>query len=212
MSKKINKSSGSILSLICGIIGIFGCFAVIITNIIGIIVVEKHNPISETISALAINKYAWIQDTGLDLYAAAMIACAIGLYAWNLGGTKWKIGTVLLLLLGIDVIVIAEHNQYAGREEIGASIHIQCVYIFAFLFTALTLLLASGLRKVGRNWYRFSIGISLVWIVLAPIFFFVPTNIDGAYERFISLITIAWVAAISWLLIRKGQGKLSARL
>ena len=212
MSKNIDKSSGSTLSLICGIIGIFGCLAVIVTDVIGIIVVDDHNPISDTISALAIEKYAWIQDIGLDLYAAAMIACAIGLYAWNLGGTKWKIGTVLLLLLGIDVILIAEHNQYAGREGVGANIHIQCVYALAVLFTALTLLLASGLRKVGRNWYRFSIGIAIFWIVLAPIFFFVPTNIDGAYERFISLITIAWVAAISWLLIRKGQGKLSARL
>ena len=82
----------------------------------------------------------------------------------------------------------------------------------ALLFAALTLLLASGLRKAGRNWYRFSIGTAIFWIVLAPIFFFVPTNIDGAYERFISLITIAWVAAISWLLIRKGQGKLSQKI
>ena len=211
MNEAKNKSSGSKLSLICGIIGIFGCLAVIVADLIGIIVVDDHNPISDTISALAIEKYAWIQDTGLDLYAAGMIACAIGLYAWNLGGTKWKIGTVLLLLLGIDVILIAEHNQYAGREGVGANIHIQLVYALAVLFTALTLLLASGLRKVGRNWYRFSIGISLFWIVLAPIFFFVPTNIDGAYERFISLITIAWVAAMSWLLIRRGQGKLSKK-
>ena len=212
MNTKSSRSSSSKLSLICGFIGIFGCFAVIITDIIGILLVDDHNPISETISALAIEKYAWVQDTGLDFYAVGMIACAIALYNWKLGGTKWKIGTVLLLLLGIDVILIAEHNQYAGREGVGASIHIQCVYALAVLFAALTLLLASGLRKVGHNWYRFSIGTGIVWIVLAPIFFFVPTNIDGAYERFISLIMIAWVAAISWLLIQKGQGKLSARL
>ena len=85
-----DKSSNK-LSLVCGIIGIFGCISVIIADIIGIIVVEKHNPISETISALAITKSAWIQDTGLNLYAAAMIACAIGLYTWNLEGLRWKI-------------------------------------------------------------------------------------------------------------------------
>ncbi|MBE9042946.1 DUF998 domain-containing protein [Pleurocapsales cyanobacterium LEGE 10410] len=203
------KTSKSKLSLICGIIGIFGCFSAIVTDIIGIILVEDHNPISETISALAIKKHAWVQDTGLDLFAAAMLACAIGLYAWNLGKTRWKIGAVCLGLLGIDVILIAEHNQYAGREGVGASIHIQCVYALAILFAALTLLLSFGLRKVGRSWYRYSIGTSIVWTVLSPIFFFVPTNIDGAYERFISLIMIAWVAAISWLLIKKGQGRLS---
>lgn len=203
------NTSKSKLSLVCGIIGIFGCFSAIFTDIVGIILVENHNPISETISALAIKKYAWIQDTGLVLYAVAMMACAIALYAWNLGKTRWKIGTFLLGLLGIDVVLIALHNQYAGREGVGASIHIQCVYALAILFTALTLLLSFGLRRIGRNWYRYSIGTTIVWTVLAPIFFFVPTNIDGAYERFISLITLAWVAAMSWLLIKRGQGKLS---
>ena len=201
--------SGSPLFKICGVIGIIGCIAAIATDIIGIIVVKDHNPISETISSLAIEKSAWIQDTGLDFYAAGMIACGIGLYVLNLEGLRWKIGTVLLGLLGIDVILIAEHNQYAGREGVGASIHIQCVYALAVLFAAITLLLSFGLRRAGRNWYRYSLCTAIVWTVLAPIFFFVPTNIDGAYERFISLITISWVAAMSWLLIRTGQGKLS---
>ena len=205
-SKSLNK-----LFIVCGIIGIFGCISVVIADIIGIIIVENHNPISETISALAITKSAWIQDLGLDLYAVAMFACAIGLYQWNLGGLRWKIASVLLGLLGIDIILIAEHNQYAGREGIGASIHIQCVYALAVLFAAITFLASFGLRRVGRNWYRYSMGTAIIWTVLAPFFFFVPTNINGAYERFISLITISWVAAISWLLIKRGQGKLTEK-
>ena len=43
--------SGSPLFLICGIIGIIGCIAAIATDIIGIILVKDHNPISETISS-----------------------------------------------------------------------------------------------------------------------------------------------------------------
>ncbi|WP_319423031.1 hypothetical protein [Pleurocapsa sp. FMAR1] len=54
-------------------------------------------------------------------------------------------------------------------------------------------------------------GTAIVWTVLAPIFFFVPTNIDSAYERFISLIAIAWLAAMSWLLIRRGKRQLFIR-
>ena len=212
MNTNQKSRSSDWLSLVCGAIGIFGCLSVIVADLIGIIVVENHNPISETISALAITKSAWIQDLGLDLYAIAMFACAIGLFKWNLGDWRWKTSSVLLVLLGIDVILIAEHNQYAGREGIGASIHIQCVYALAVLFAIMTLLLSFGLRRVGRNWYRYSMGTAIIWTVLAPIFFFVPTNIDGAYERFISLITISWVAAISWLLIKKGQGKLSKKI
>ena len=209
---KQKSTSSNWLLLVCGSIGIFGCLSVIIADIIAIMVVENHNPISETISALAITEYAWIQDLGLDLYAAAIIACGIGIYKWSLKGLQWKITSVLLILLGIDVILIAEHNQYAGREGVGASIHIQCVYALAVLFATITLLLSFGLRKVGRNWYRYSMGTAIIWTVLAPIFFFVPTNLDGAYERFISLITISWVAAISWLLIKQGQGKLSTKI
>ena len=44
----------------------------IITDVIGIMLVDDHNPISDTISALAIEKYAWVQDIGLELYAVAL--------------------------------------------------------------------------------------------------------------------------------------------
>ena len=136
----------------------------------------------------------------------------VGLFVWNLGGLRWKTAAVLLGLLGVDVILIAEHNQYAGRPGVGAAIHIYCVYALAILFAATSLLLSFGLRKVGRNWYRYSMGTAIIWTILAPIFFFVPTSIDGAYERFISLITISWVAAISWLLIKRGRGQLPDKL
>lgn len=204
-----HSSLDSNLSTLCGFLGLFGCFSAIATDIIGILVVEKHNPISETISSLAITKYAWIQDTGLVLFAFGIVACAIALSRWKINRTKWKIGTLLLFLLGIDIVLIAQHNKYAGREGVGASIHLQCVIAMAVLFTLTTILLASGLRKAGRNWYRYSMGTAIVWLVLSPIFFILPTHIDGAYERFIALIMISWVSAISWILIRHGQGKLS---
>lgn len=198
------------VSLICGIIGLFGCLSAIVSDIIGIIVVEKHNPISETISALAITKQSWIQDLGLNLFAFGIVACAIALSRWRFNKFKWKIGSLLLFLLGIDIVLIASHNQYAGREGVGASIHLQCVIVLAILFTLVCILLASGLRKAGRNWYRYSMATGIFWLVLSPIFFIVPTKVDGAYERFIALIMIAWVAAVSWLLVKHGRGKLTA--
>ena len=198
------------VSLICGTIGLLGCLSAIISDIIGIIVVEKHNPISETISALAITKMAWIQDLGLNLFAFGIVACAIGLSRWRFPKFKWKIGCLLLFLLGIDIVFIASHNQYAGREGIGASIHLQLVIALAVLFTLICILLASGLRKAGRNWYRYSMATGIFWLVLSPIFFIVPTRVDGAYERFLALIMIAWVAVVSRLLVKHGRGKLPA--
>lgn len=202
------KRSGSKLSTICGVIGILGCLAAMIANLVGIIVVERHNFISETISKLAIGKYAWIQDLGLDLLAVGFLAIAVGLYTWNLGGWKWKIGTILLGLLSLVILVIAEYNEYADRGSLGATIHLFCVCILALFFSILTLLLAPGLRKIGRNWSRFSIGTSIIWTVLAPFFFVIRTSWDGAYERFLALIMFIWMMAVSWLLIKRGMGVL----
>ncbi|MGF1495276.1 MAG: DUF998 domain-containing protein [Elainellaceae cyanobacterium] len=204
--EKVNQLLSK-LPVICGTIGILGCLVAVGTNLAGIILVERHDPISETISKLAIGKYAWVQDLGLDFFAVALFATAVGLYRWQLGKLKWKIGTALLVLLGIDVILIAEHNQYANRAGVGASIHIQCVYALGLLFALSTLILAFGLRKLGRKWYRFSLGTSIFWTVMGPIFFFVPTSWDGAFERFVALIMVTWVATISWLLIRRGRGQ-----
>ncbi len=120
---------------ICGIIGILGCLGVIAGDIIGIMVHEAHNPISNTISMLAIGKYGWIQDLGLDILAVGFLALAAGLYAWKRSGTKWIISLIILVLIAVDIILIAEHNQYAGRP--GNTIHRKLVYALALLFPAL---------------------------------------------------------------------------
>lgn len=65
---------------ICSLIGFFGCLSVIAGDIIGIALHEKHDPISDTISMLAIGKYGWIQDWGLDIFAAGYLAIATGLF------------------------------------------------------------------------------------------------------------------------------------
>ncbi|MGB3294247.1 MAG: DUF998 domain-containing protein [Phormidesmis sp.] len=197
------------LLMICGLVGLFGCVSVVVTDFIGIAAVDGYNPISQTISALAITEKAWIQDTGLNLFAASLAACAVGLLSMSLGSWKWKVGASMLLILAIDVLLISEHDKYAGREGVGASIHIYCVYALGILFTLAPALLSSGLQKVSRGWQRFSLWTAICWAALSPVFFFVPNGWDGAYERFISLFMITWVALISWLLVQKGFGKRS---
>ena len=197
------------LLLTCGLIGLFGCVSVVATDFIGIAAVDGYNPISQTISALAITEKAWIQDTGLNLFAASLAACAIGLLSMNLGSWKWKVGASGLLLLAIDVLLISEHDKYAGREGVGASIHIYCVYALGILFTLTPALLSIGLQKIGHGWQRFSLWTAICWAVLSPVFFFVPNGWNGAYERFISLVMITWVSLISWLLVQKGLGRRS---
>lgn len=102
----------------------------LLTDFIGIVVVDGYNPITQTISDLAIAKKAWIQDIGSNLFAAAFVTCAIGLFSMSLGGWKWKTGAAMLLLSDGDILLISEHDKYAGSEGVGAAIHIYLVCVF----------------------------------------------------------------------------------
>ncbi|NJL84803.1 MAG: DUF998 domain-containing protein [Leptolyngbyaceae cyanobacterium SM1_1_3] len=199
-TEKSNKK----LLLVCGLIGLFGCISVVITDLIGIVVVDGYNPISQTISDLAIHKKAWIQDIGLNLFAASFVACAVGLFSLNLGGWKWKTGAGILLLLAVDILIISEYDQYADLSSFGSTVHFTCVCILGVLFTIAPALLSFKLHKVSRGWQLFSLWTAICWGVLSPIFFFTPNGWNGAYERFLSVIVIMWVAFISWLLVQKG--------
>ena len=207
MATKGASSKHSKALLLCGGLSVLSCLVVFAANLMGMVLVDEHNPISETISALAVGEFAWVIDAALILYAAGLAALAAGLYAWNLGKIRWKVGTLAVGLVAIAIIVIAVFNEYAGAANAGANIHRKSVYALGLLFPLATLLLAVGLGKVDPIWYRYSLSTCLVWIIFAPLFFYIPTNFDGAYERFIASIMVAWFFIVSFQLLKRGLEK-----
>ena len=191
--------------MICGAIGLFGCISVVLTDIIGTLVVDGYNPIKQTISNLAINEKAWIQDIGLNLFAASFAACGLGFWIMDLDGTRWKIGSTLLFLLAIDILVISERDTYADLSSFGSTLHLICVVILGVLFILAPWLTAFGLKRISRRYYIYSLATAGFWGVTSFVFFLIPTRWDGGYERFLSLIVIAWVASVSWLLLKQGR-------
>ena len=185
-----------------GAIGWLGVWGVLAADLLGILLVEAHNPIAETISKLAVGPQAWIQDLGLNLFGIGIALCAAGFTLWRTGGLAWRAGILLLALLGLDVVIIAEYNEYAGELGEDATVHRTLVYILYVLFAAASLLLAPGLKDAGRRWQTASLGAAAAWIVLAPVMLIVPTSIDGAYERLVGLVLLAWFGGASILLIR----------
>ena len=181
---------------ICGALGILGCVGVIAGDIIGIIVHEKHDPISDTISMLAIGKYGWIQDWGLDFLAVGFLALAIGLYCWKQNGVKWIASLIVLVLISGNLILIAEHNQYAGRS--GNSIHRELVYIFAALFLILNYLIVSDLKNLKHVLKKFSLWTGTLWLMFAPLLPFIPDAWEGAYERLVSSLIVIWLSVVSY--------------
>jgi len=204
--------SGPRFYQVCGAVGIAGSLASVLTDLIGIIVVDSYNPVSQTISNLAIGDYAWIQDVGLNLYGISLMICAIALWRWNLGDWRWRLGSVLLFVLGGDIIVISEHDQYAHLpDSAGKSLHLYAVYALGLIFSVVCFLLSHGLRKLGRKWRRFSQITAVVWIIFAPPFFKIPTGIDGLYERFAAAILLGWTIVVSWLIFRRGSEALDSK-
>ncbi|WP_107670557.1 DUF998 domain-containing protein [Cyanothece sp. BG0011] len=198
--------SSQIFFQICGIVGIAGNVIVLLTDFVGIIVLDSYNPISQTISNLAIGDYAWIQDVGLNLYAISLMVCAIALWRWNLGDWRWQLGATLLFLLGIDILIISEHDQYAHLpDSSGFSVHLYAVYVLGLMFPLICFLLSFGLRKINRRWQYFTVATAVIWLIVAPPFFQMPNNINGLYERFVALILLCWTTVISWLIFRKGS-------
>lgn len=188
---------------LAGLSGLAGCAALVAGNVAGVMIHEQHDPISDTISDLAAGPHAWIQDAGLLLFAAGLLALGAGVLRWNPAGRRWTAAGWLLLAMAADVVVIAAHNEYGDRDSGRYVIHSYAVYLLAALFAATTAASAAPIGSAGRVWRRFGLGITAVWLVAGPPFFFIPTAWDGAYERGLALVVVGWTSALSALLIRE---------
>lgn len=187
---------------VCGIVGLIGCVGLVSGLIAGMILVDPYDPISDTVSNLAAGHRAWIQDTGLVLFAIGLLACGVGLFAWNSDSWARRLAAALLILLAGDVVVIALHNEYGDGDHEKYVIHMRAVYGFAAMFAAVPALASAGLRRFGRLWVWSSVATSLVVLVGAPAFFVAPQDWKGAYELTLGAVIVAWVGALSWMLLK----------
>jgi hypothetical protein len=182
----------------CAIMGLFGCVAVIAADIAGILVVKGYDPVSHSISELAAGRYGGIQDTGLYFASAGTIACAIGLLRLNSDGWRWLSGCIGLLLIGAVVSIIAVFSGESAGKHPGVNIHQWSVYALGALIIVTPILLARGLSRAGPAWGWFSLIYGLCWLVLAPVYSVFPSAWIGAYERFLALVALGWLATVSW--------------
>lgn len=171
----------------------------------GSLVVPNHDWVSETVSDLAAGPYAIIQDVALYGYAAALSACAIGAAHDHPGGIRWSGGILCLMLLATVVTIIGARNEYGDGDHEGIVIHIYLVYALGILFLLAPLAMASGMGRVAPAFERVALGCALLWAVGAPLYFTLPTSIDGLIERGLGLVTVVWVVTLSWLLLQRGR-------
>jgi hypothetical protein len=195
---------------ILGGIVVAGCLTAIVLDFIGAGLSEKVGLIRDTISNLAAKEgentpVDELADTGLYAFVIAVLATTWGLLRWRIERLDWKIGAFLLLVVAACVTLIAGYEAYTNGE--GPVIHYRLVYVLGAAFP-LTVLLTAG------QFYRISkpLGITLyaggvVWGVAAPFLFIVPTAWDGAYERLLAGLMLAWFLTMGVMIWRDPDAK-----
>jgi len=194
-----------ILLIALGWFAILGCAVFAVSILIADIVVPDHDWVADTISDLGAGKYEFIVDIGIYAFAAAIIAIALLAAHVHMGDTGWSIGIVGLALTGLTVFLIGARNEYGDGDNEGWVIHIYLVYALGVLFTVVPLLLAKGATRAGSVYGRILVSLAIIWVISAPIFFFLPTEIDGIYERYLGLIAFALVGTLAHLFIQRGR-------
>ena len=164
------------------------------------LLVEDYNPINKTISALAVGAGSWLLDLGLWTFAAGSVALGLGMLQRNLGGWTWLLAALSVLLFGPVIGVIAFFNEYAGMQNAGADIHLYAVRILGLLVSLAALLVLPSLRILDSRLVRRGLIFAIVWSILAPLFFIVPDDWKGGFERGLALMLLGWVTAMAFFL------------
>lgn len=193
------------LLLWMGSLGLLGCFALIAGTFVAPHFVPHYDPVADTISDLAAGEGEIVMDLALYGFATGLIATALAASHAHLGRFGWSVGVVSLAILGALVIVIGARNEYGDGDNEGVVIHIYLVYGLGVFFLLAPLVMASALRKYHPRAGTFIIAMAILWGLAAPVFFFLPTGIDGLYERALGLIACAMVATLSAVFLMRGR-------
>ncbi|MCX7564970.1 DUF998 domain-containing protein [Sulfitobacter sp. F26169L] len=202
---KVQEQSGMILAL--AYYAIAGCAVFGISILIADSIVPEHDWIADTISDLGAGKYEFVVDIGLYAYAASLISIALLCAHVHLGGTYWSVGTVGFALLGLIVFLVGARNEYGDSDSEGVVIHIYLVYALGVLMTVLPLALAGGAARAAAIYQKLLLGYAVLWTVSAPFFFFMPDSVDGIYERYLGLISVATVITLAWMFISRERSR-----
>ena len=176
----------------------------VILDFVGTGLSDKVGMIRNTISNVAASERSSmideISDIGIYAFVVAVIATTIGLLRWRIDRLDWKIGSGLLVIVAVAVTLIAGYEAYTTGN--GPVIHYKLVYVLGVAFPLAVLLTAGQFWEIDKR-----LGIALyaggvIWAILAPLFFMVPTGYDGAYERMLAGLKLAWFITVGVMIWR----------
>ncbi|MEP3333293.1 DUF998 domain-containing protein [Sedimentitalea sp.] len=186
-------------------LGVFGCIALATSILIADFVVPNHDWIADTISDLGAGRYEFIVDMGLYAFAAALIGLAVLAAHVHLGAWDWSVGIIALIVFGLLVFLIGARNEYGDNDSDGWVIHSYLVYALGVTMTIACFALARGAARASPRYRTVLIATGIVWVASSPVFFFLPTDIDGIYERYLGAVSFVLVVILSHLFYQRAK-------
>ncbi len=191
------------------LLAVFGCVALFGSILIADFVVPNHDWIADTISDLGAGRYEFIVDIGLYAFSAALIGLAVLAAHVHLGAWDWSVGIIALIIFGMLVFLIGARNEYGDNDSDGWVIHIYLVYALGVAMTVASFALARGAARASPCYRTILIATGFLWVVSAPVFFFLPTDIDGIYERYLGGVSFVLVLALAHLFYQRAKQRKS---
>lgn len=193
------------LLILLGWYAIVGCGLFSGMILIADFVVPDHDWIADTISDLGAGRYEFIVDIGIYAFSASLISIALLAAHVHLGNRRWSFGIVGFTLLGMIVFLVGARNEYGDNDNEGVVIHSYLVYALGLLMAVLPWCMSEGARRCGVIYGKVLVGLSVLWTISAPAFFFLPTDLDGLYERYLGVIAMTAVITLAMLFLKRGH-------
>ncbi len=203
MPAEVDEQPLLLLSL--SLLAVFGCVTLAASILIADFVVPNHDWIADTISDLGAGRYEFIVDIGLYAFSAALIGLAVSSAHVHLGAWDWSVGIIALIIFGLLVFLIGARNEYGDNDSDGWVIHIYLVYALGIMMTVACFALARGAARASPRYRTILIATGIVWVISAPVFFFLPTEIDGIYERYLGAVSFALILTLAHLFYQRSK-------
>lgn len=166
--------------------------------------VPNHDWVADTISDLGAGKYEFIVDIGIYAFSASILALALVASHVHMGGKRWTAAIIGLAALSLIVFLVGARNEYGDNDNEGVVIHVYLVYAIGVLFAAVPICMAPGIGRLHAGAAKLLYGLAALWIVAAPVFFFLPDSVDGLYERGLGGIAMAILLTLCVVFIKRG--------
>lgn len=193
------------LLMTLAVVGILGCVVLVVGVFVAQALVPDYDWVADTISDLAAGEWEIVMDVSLYVFAAGLFAVSLAAAHAHLGRTGWSIGVFSFAFLAALVVIVGSRNEYGDGDNEGVVIHIYLVYGIGALFALAPLCMA---RTIGARsaWAgRALIGLTVVWVILCPVFLLSPTWIDGVLERMLGVIACAIVLTVCVFFFQRGN-------